>query len=95
MLVTAQEELLLAQRLVGDVAGGAGRTTGAADLVASARRRLSLIGTSRPTRSPLSNEVAGCNAPLTLRSSATGVVVEKRHDGAPSWPARRSSASRT
>ncbi|MBK8058892.1 MAG: efflux RND transporter periplasmic adaptor subunit [Gemmatimonadetes bacterium] len=41
MLVTAQEELLLAQRLVGDVAGGApDAQAGAADLVASARRRL-------------------------------------------------------
>jgi Cu(I)/Ag(I) efflux system membrane fusion protein len=77
MLVTAQEELLLAQRLVGDVAGGApDAQAGAADLVASARRRLAYwdIQADEIAAIERSGQV---QRTLTLRSSATGVVVEK------------------
>ncbi|MGZ8469505.1 MAG: efflux RND transporter periplasmic adaptor subunit [Gemmatirosa sp.] len=77
MLVTAQEELLLARRLAGEVAGGApDARDGAADLLASARRRLAYwdIPAADVARIERTGQV---QRTLTLRATATGVVVEK------------------
>lgn len=77
MLVTAQEELLLAKKLVTDVAGGnaeAGRN--AATLLAGARQRLRYwdIPDDVVARVEQTGEV---QKTLTLRSPLTGVVVQK------------------
>jgi Cu(I)/Ag(I) efflux system membrane fusion protein len=77
MLVTVQEELLLAKKLVVDVAGGtpeAGRS--AAELLNSARRRLAYwdIPQADIDRIETSGEVQRA---LTLRAPVNGVVVEK------------------
>ena len=77
MLVTAQEELLLAHRLARDVAGGSVDTrAGADDLVASARRRLAYwdVPESEIARVERTGEVQRA---ITLRSPTSGVVVEK------------------
>ena len=77
MLVTAQEELLLARRLAGEVAdGSADARAGAADLLASARRRLAYwdIPAAEVARIERTGQV---QRTLTLRASATGVVIEK------------------
>lgn len=77
MLVTAQEELLLAHRLARDVAGGSAEVrAGADDLVASARRRLAnwAVPESEIARVERSGQVQRA---LTLRSTTSGVVVEK------------------
>jgi membrane fusion protein, copper/silver efflux system len=77
MLVTAQEELLLARRLQGDVSGADASTMQrAADLVASARRRLAYWDI--PTSEIAEIERTGAvRKTLTLRSPASGYVLEK------------------
>jgi Cu(I)/Ag(I) efflux system membrane fusion protein len=77
MVVAAQEELLLARRLAGDVAAGtpeAGR--GAQELLESARRRLRYwgIAESEVRAIETSGEV---RRTVTLRSPYGGVVIEK------------------
>jgi Cu(I)/Ag(I) efflux system membrane fusion protein len=77
MLVTAQEELLLAMRLESDVKGGTvDARAGAGDLVSSARRRLAYwdVPAEEIARIERSGEV---RRTLTMASSATGVVLEK------------------
>lgn len=77
MLVSAQEELLLAHRLARDVAaGGAEARAGAEDLVASARRRLAYwdVPESEIARIERTGEV---QRTVTLRAATGGVVVEK------------------
>ena len=77
MLVTAQEELLLALRLSRDVAhGSADARASAEDLVASARRRLSWWDI--PGEQLLEIERAGeVQRTLTLNAPTAGVVIEK------------------
>jgi hypothetical protein len=77
MLVTAQEELLLAKRLQGDVAGAGDATRASANsLLASARRRLAYwdIPSSEIAEIERSGEVRKI---LTLRAPASGYVLEK------------------
>ena len=77
MLVSAQEELLLAKRLSADVAGGTPEATrSAADLAESARRRFAYwdIPASDVAEIERSGSV---RRTLTLRSPASGFVVEK------------------
>ncbi|MCU0625027.1 MAG: efflux RND transporter periplasmic adaptor subunit [Gemmatimonadaceae bacterium] len=77
-LVTAQEELLLARRLVRDVeAGTADTRAGADDLVAGARRRLAYwdVPPEEIARIERTGEV---QRTVTLRSPASGVITEKR-----------------
>lgn len=77
MLVTAQEELLLAHRLARDVAGGSEETrAGAQELIASARRRLAYwdIPAGDIARIERTGQV---QRTMTLRAPATGVVLEK------------------
>lgn len=77
MLVAAQEELLLAKRLQRDVAGADDATRARAnELAASARRRLQYWDV--PDREIADIERADeARKSLTLRSSATGYVIEK------------------
>jgi Cu(I)/Ag(I) efflux system membrane fusion protein len=77
MLVSAEEELLLATRLQRDVSAGSGDVRdNAADLVSSARRRLAYWDI--PERDIAVIERTGdVQRTLTLRSSATGFVLEK------------------
>ena len=77
MLVTAQEELVLAKRLALDVAGGTPEAArGAADLLASARRRLLYwdVPESVVARIEATGEVTKT---LTLRAPVDGYVFEK------------------
>ena len=77
MLVTAQEELLLAKRLATDLAGGsADARENAASLLASARRRLAYwdVPAADVARIESSGEV---QRTLTLRSPVSGFVVRK------------------
>ncbi|MGH7618507.1 MAG: efflux RND transporter periplasmic adaptor subunit [Gemmatimonadaceae bacterium] len=77
MLVTAQEELLLAKRLQHDVsAGSSDAQQNASELVSSARRRLAYwdIPESEIADIERSGEV---HRVLTLRSPAAGYVLEK------------------
>jgi len=77
MLVTAQEELLLARRLTGDVSAGTPEAVrGASDLVASARRRLRYwdVPEGEIERVERTGEVRRA---LTLVAPASGFVVEK------------------
>lgn len=77
MLVSAQEELLLAKRLADDVAGGTpDAVRGAEELVSSARRRLRYwdIPQSEIDRVERTREV---RRTLTLVAPAGGFVVEK------------------
>ncbi|MGE5926506.1 MAG: efflux RND transporter periplasmic adaptor subunit [Gemmatimonadota bacterium] len=77
MIVAAQEELLLARKLAGDVAGGtAGAARGAADLLDAARRRLRYWGVA--DREIRDIEASGdVRRTVTLRSPYGGVVIEK------------------
>jgi membrane fusion protein, copper/silver efflux system len=77
MLVQAQEELLLARRLQGDVAGGSGDAQrSATDLLESARRRLAYWDI--PAGEVAAIERSGqVRKTLTLRSPAGGYVLEK------------------
>jgi len=77
MLVAAQEELLLARRLQGDIAAAdADARTNASSLLASARRRLAYldIPASEIAEIERSGEV---RKTLTLRAPAGGFVLEK------------------
>lgn len=77
MLVTVQEELLLAKQLALDVVGGTPEATrSAAELLSSARRRLAYwdISQSDIDRIEQTGEV---QRTLTLRAPVSGVVVEK------------------
>ena len=77
MLVTAQEELLLAKRLQSDVSGASAETRRSADdLLSSARRRLSYWDISNDEISEIerSGEV---RKTLTLRAPVGGYVLEK------------------
>lgn len=77
MLVQAQEELLLAHRLQEDVAGGSGDARrSATEMLESARRRLAYweIPASEIAAIERSGQV---RRTLTLRSTATGFVLEK------------------
>ena len=77
MLVTAQEELLLARRLVDDVRDGSAEArANAASLLASARRRLEYWDV--PPRDIGRIESGGqVQRTLTLRSPVSGFVVQK------------------
>jgi Cu(I)/Ag(I) efflux system membrane fusion protein len=77
MLVSAEEELLLAERLQGDVsAGSSDAQRNAADLLASARQRLAYWDI--PLADIAAIERTGeVRRTLTLRSSAGGYVLEK------------------
>ena len=78
MLVTAQEELLLARRLVGEVAGGdAAARANAESLLSSARRRLQYwdVPDADIARIEQSGQV---QRTVTLRSPVSGFVVEKQ-----------------
>ncbi len=77
MLVTVQEELLLAKRLEGEMlAAGSEEKANASELVSSARRRLAYwdIPQSEIDRIERTGQV---QRTLTLRAPAHGVVVEK------------------
>ncbi|HET7374944.1 MAG TPA: efflux RND transporter periplasmic adaptor subunit [Gemmatimonadaceae bacterium] len=77
MLVSAQEELLLAKRLEGDVSGASGDARqNASDLLASARRRLTYwdIPASEIAEVERTGQV---EKTLTLRAPAGGYVLEK------------------
>ena len=77
MLVSAQEELLLARRLTGEVAAASADARGnAAELLASARRRLAYWDV--PDDEVAEIERSGVvRKTLTLRSPARGYVLEK------------------
>lgn len=77
MLVAAQEELLLATRLVADLSGGsADARRGADDLAASARRRLSYWDIPEADIARI-ERTGVVERTLTLRAGTQGVVVEK------------------
>jgi Cu(I)/Ag(I) efflux system membrane fusion protein len=77
MLVTAQEELLLAKRLEGDVAGAASDARrNASDLVTSARRRLAWLDIPEGEIAEI-ERTGEVRKTLTLRASAGGYVLEK------------------
>ena len=77
MLVSAQEELLLAKRLVRDVGGGTLEASrGAQELVQSARRRLSYWDIPAGDIDQI-EQTGVVQRVLTLRSPVAGVVVEK------------------
>jgi RND family efflux transporter MFP subunit len=81
MLVSAEEELLLAKRLQRDVsAGSADAQQNAADLLSSARRRLAYWDIPEGDISAI-ERTGEVQRTLTLRSSATGYVLEKNVDG--------------
>ena len=77
MLVTAQEELLLAKRLEADVSGGAADArANASSLLSSARRRLAYWDVP-PTDIARIERTGEVQRTLTLRSPVSGFVVEK------------------
>lgn len=77
MLVTAEEELLLARRLGGDVSGASSDTRqNAADLISSARRRL-LYWDISPAEIAEIERTGVVRKTLTLRSPSSGYVLEK------------------
>ena len=77
MLVTAQEELLLAKRLSADVNGGnADAVRNAESLLASARRRLNYWDISEEDVAKI-ERTGEVQKTLTLRSPLRGVVVQK------------------
>jgi Cu(I)/Ag(I) efflux system membrane fusion protein len=77
MVVTAQQELLLAKRLVGDLTAGTPEAARSArDLLESARRRLQYWGVSQQDIQRL-EETGEVHRTVTLRSNYAGVVVDK------------------
>jgi len=77
MLVSAEEELLLAKRLEHDVSGGsADARSNAADLLSSARRRLAYWDIPESDIAVI-EQSGKVQRTLTLRSSASGYVLEK------------------
>ena len=77
MVVAAQQELLLARRLAGDVAGGTPEAArGASDLLEASRRRLRYWGISEGEIRDI--EASGeVRRTVTLRSPYAGVVIAK------------------
>ena len=77
MLVSAEEELLLAKRLQSDIAAGSNDARqNAADLLSSARRRLAYWDISESDIAAI-ERTGDVQRTLTLRSSARGYVLEK------------------
>ena len=77
MLVTAQEELLLAAKLARDVAGGTPEARrGAEELLASGRRRLAYWDVPQGEIDAI-EQSGQVRKTLTLRSPRSGIVVEK------------------
>jgi Cu(I)/Ag(I) efflux system membrane fusion protein len=77
MAVTAQQELLLARRLVDDLSAGTPEAARSArDLLESARRRLQYWGVPRQDIQRLEN-TGEVRRTVTLRSPYAGVVVDK------------------
>jgi RND family efflux transporter MFP subunit len=77
MLVSAQEELLLAKRLESEVAGASGDARqNASDLLASARRRLAYLDIP-PADIAEIERTGTVQRTLTLRAPAGGYVLEK------------------
>ena len=77
MLVTAQEELVLAKRLQGDVAGASSDARQrATDLLVSARQRLAYLDVPDSVIAEI-ERTGEVRRTLTLRSSASGYVLEK------------------
>jgi Cu(I)/Ag(I) efflux system membrane fusion protein len=77
MVVTAQQELLLARRLVSDLSGGTPEATQSArDLLESSRRRLQYWGVPQDEIRRV-EETGEVRRTVTLRSPYEGVVVEK------------------
>ncbi len=77
MLVTAQEELLLAKRLQADVAGASGDARrSAADLLMSARRRLAYWDIAESEIGDI-ERTGQVRKTLSIRSPAGGYVLEK------------------
>ena len=77
MLVSAQEELLLAKRLETDVAGASGDTRqNASDLLASARRRLAYLDIPAAEIAEI-ERTGAVQRTLTVRATAGGYVLEK------------------
>ena len=77
MVVTAQQELLLARRLVDDLSGGTPEATQSArDLLESSRRRLQYWGVPQDEIRRV-EETGEVRRTVTLRSLYEGVVVEK------------------
>ncbi|MFP5354158.1 MAG: efflux RND transporter periplasmic adaptor subunit [Gemmatimonadota bacterium] len=77
MLVTAQEEFLLARRLGADVSGAADETRqGAAELQQAARRRLQYWEISEAQLARLA-ATGQATRTMTLRAPVSGVVVQK------------------
>jgi Cu(I)/Ag(I) efflux system membrane fusion protein len=77
MVVTAQQELLLARRLVDDLSGGTPEAAQSArDLLESSRRRLEYWGVSQDEIRRV-EETGEVRRTVTLRSPYGGVVVEK------------------
>ena len=77
MLVTAQEELLLAARLVRDVASGTEEAKrGAEEMLASARRRLQYWDITAADIERI-ERTGQATRTVTLRATSRGVVVEK------------------
>jgi Cu(I)/Ag(I) efflux system membrane fusion protein len=77
MVVTAQQELLLAKRLVSDLTAGTPEAARSArDLLESARRRLQYWGISQQDIQRL-EETGEVRRTVTLRSNYAGVVVDK------------------
>ncbi|HEX6670231.1 MAG TPA: efflux RND transporter periplasmic adaptor subunit [Gemmatimonadales bacterium] len=77
MVVTAQQELLLARRLVGDLSGGTPEARQSArDLLESSRRRLQYWGVPQEEIERV-EETGEVRRTVTLRSPYGGVVVDK------------------
>jgi len=77
MLVSAQEELVLAKRLESDVAGASGDARqSASDLLASARRRLAYLDIPDGEIAEI-ERTGAVQRTLTLRATAGGYVLEK------------------
>jgi Cu(I)/Ag(I) efflux system membrane fusion protein len=77
MFVTAQEEFLLARRLLNDVSSSSDETKrGTTDLVSSARSRLAYLGASPQDIARLENS-GFAQRTMVLRAPTSGFVVEK------------------
>jgi Cu(I)/Ag(I) efflux system membrane fusion protein len=77
MLVSAQEELLLARRLTSDIAGGTSEArANAEEMIQSARRRLAYWDIS-PSEITAIERTGQVRKTLTLRSPYSGYVLEK------------------
>ena len=77
MLVSAQQELLVASRLRGDVSGASATTRGDAEALRSAARRRLLYWDISPADVDRIERTGEVQKTLVLRSPASGVVLEK------------------